>query len=335
MKIVELIKKIRDFLFSKANREFLIFLLFFTVAGVFWLLTALNETYEQEVKVPITVTDVPRNIVLTSPETDTIRVTISDKGINLLSYLYGDALKDLKVVFSTYAHSKERGEVPAADLTKMVGMRLAASSKLVSIKPEQLVFYFGDGESKRVPVRWQGTVTPEDTYFISGVEYDPDSVTIFSSKHRLDSINEVSTTVLHSVDFRDTLTLNTRLQKIDGVKMVPERVTIRFMTDILTEERIDGIPVVGINMPQGKVLRTFPAKVSVKFVTGVKNYHQLSPDDFEVVADYNEIMRDARPKCRIYLKRKPASISREELLKEEVDYLIEERTVAEFPSESE
>ena len=35
------------FLFSWINREFFIFLFFLAVAGVFWLLTTLNENFEQ------------------------------------------------------------------------------------------------------------------------------------------------------------------------------------------------------------------------------------------------------------------------------------------------
>ena len=51
---------IRDFLFSKTNREFLIFLFFLVLAGTFWLALALNESYEKEFAIPVTITDVPR-----------------------------------------------------------------------------------------------------------------------------------------------------------------------------------------------------------------------------------------------------------------------------------
>ena len=59
-------KKISHFLFSRANREFLIFLLFFILSGIFWLFMTLNETYEQEVRIPVCYTGVPKNVVLTS-----------------------------------------------------------------------------------------------------------------------------------------------------------------------------------------------------------------------------------------------------------------------------
>jgi hypothetical protein len=112
---------------------------------------------------------------------------------------------------------------------------------------------------------------------------------------------------------------------MQGVKMVPERINLKFMTDVLTEESIDGIPIQGINMPAGKVLRTFPSKVRVHFVTGVSVFRALTPNDFYVVADYNELKNNPSPKCNIYLRRVPDGISRAKLDLKEVDYLIEEQ----------
>ena len=74
---------VRDFLFSKANREFLLFLFFLALSGVFWLFMTLNETYEREFSIPVTIVNVPKNVVLTSEETDTVRMTIRDKGTTL------------------------------------------------------------------------------------------------------------------------------------------------------------------------------------------------------------------------------------------------------------
>ena len=71
---------VRNFLFSKANKELTIFLFFLALAGVFWLNLALSDTYEKEFAIPVSVVGVPKNAVLTSDETDTVRMTIRDKG---------------------------------------------------------------------------------------------------------------------------------------------------------------------------------------------------------------------------------------------------------------
>lgn len=314
---------IRVFLFSRGNKEFLIFLFFLALSGAFWLSLTLNDTYEQEFAVPVAVVDVPKNAVLTSDEVDTVKMTIRDKGIFLISYYYGDYLKNIRIHFRSHSHNNGTGTIAAQELQKIVYSRLFTSSKILSTKPDKLEFYYSYGTKKKVPVRWSGRVIPEELYFISRVEYSPDSVTIYASEEKLDSINMVYTEQLNYANFRDTLSVNCRLSKIKSVKMVPDHVQVNFFTDVLTEERIEGIPVQGINMPEGKTLRTFPAKVAVNFVTGVNVYRNLRPQDFTVVVDYNDIKNNPSEKCDIHLQDVPSGISRARLETTQVDYLIE------------
>ena len=314
---------IRVFLFSRGNKEFLIFLFFLALSGAFWLSLTLNDTYEQEFAVPVAVVDVPKNAVLTSDEVDTVKMTIRDKVIFLISYYYRDYLKNIRIHFRSHSHNNGTGTIAAQELQKIVYSRLFSSSKILSTKPDKLEFYYSYGTKKKVPVRWSGRVIPEELYFISRVEYSPDSVTIYASEEKLDSINMVYTEQLNYANFRDTLSVNCRLSKIKSVKMVPDHVQVNFFTDVLTEERIEGIPVQGINMPEGKTLRTFPAKVAVNFVTGVNVYRNLRPQDFTVVVDYNDIKKNLSEKCDIHLKDVPSGISRARLETTQVDYLIE------------
>lgn len=316
---------IRVFLFSRGNKEFLIFLFFLALSGAFWLSLTLNDTYEQEFAVPVAVVDVPKNAVLTSDEVDTVKMTIRDKGIFLISYYYGDYLKNIRIHFRSHSHNNGTGTIAAQELQKIVYSRLFTSSKILSTKPDKLEFYYSYGTKKKVPVRWSGRVIPEELYFISRVEYSPDSVTIYASEEKLDSINMVYTEQLNYANFRDTLIASCRLARQKGVKTVPEEVRVAFYTDVLTEESIDGIPVQGINLPQGKTLRTFPARVKASFVTGASVFRSLRKEDFVVVADYNELKGNPSEKCRIHLKSAPPGISRVRLSATQVDYLIENR----------
>ena len=181
-------RKVSNFLFSRANKEFLIFLFFFAIAGIFWLLKALNESYEQELKILLTYKNVPKNAVLTSPETDTLRVTVTDKGISLLPYLYNKERQTVVVDFNTYAHTDGSGTVPAVDLQKMLDGLFMASTKIVSVKPEKFTFTYNNGERKRVPVKLTGHVVADDLYFISETHITPDSVTVYASKRMLDTM---------------------------------------------------------------------------------------------------------------------------------------------------
>ena len=305
------------------SKEILIFIFFLILSGIFWFILTLNETYEREIKVTMQIKGIPKNVVLTSNEIDTLRVVVRDKGWILMRYLY-DKNRNINITFKNYDRGNGYGIASSSDVKRMINQQLEMSTSISSVKPDRIEFFYNNGERKRVPIRWAGRVIPEQLYFISHVQYWPDSVDIYSSKEKLDSISAIYTEALNYVGFRDTLMVTCKTSHPKDVKVVPDQVRIGFYTDVLTEESLDGIPIKAINMPAGKVLRTFPPKVKVHFVTGVSQFRTLRPEDFTVIADYQEIMQNPSDKCNIYLKVIPHGISKAALDIKQVDYLIEE-----------
>lgn len=305
------------------SKQILIFLFFLVLSGVFWLFLTLNESYEHEIKIIYKIKGIPKNVVLTSNEVDTFRVTIRDKGWIILRYLY-DNNRHVNIHYKNYDRGNGSGIASSSEIKRLIAKQLETSTIVNSIKPDRLEFFYNNGERKRVPVRWAGRVLPEQLYFISHVHYKPDSVDIYSSREKLDSIKVIYTEPLNYAGFRDTLIIDCKLSHQKDVKVVPENIRISFFTDVLTEESIEGVPIKAINMPEGKVLRTFPPKVKVHFITGVSQFRTLRPENFIVIADYKEISQNPSDKCNIYLKTVPHGISRATLDIKKVDYLIEE-----------
>ena len=154
-------KKIRNSLFKKPNKEFLIFLFFFALSSIFWLMMTLNETYEQEITVPVQLTGVPKNVVITTGVDSTMRVTVRDKGYTLAAYIYGERIPALKIQFASYANKNSGyGAVPLADIQRQLYQRLMSSSKILTVNPDKIDFYFNYGLSKTVPVSMNGSVVP-------------------------------------------------------------------------------------------------------------------------------------------------------------------------------
>lgn len=313
----------RKLLFSTANKQFLIFLFFLAISGGFWLVMTLNETYEADAAVPVKIVNVPENVVITSDETDTIMVTLRDKGYMIASYLYANGLKGLKINFKNYAKSSGAITVSASEMQTLIASQLASTTKVIAFKPTKVEFFYNYGQSKKVPVRWCGRVMPEHLYFIAHVNYSPDSVNVYASKEMLDSIQYAQTEDLNYAGFRDTLRVTCNLKKTKGIKFSPDRISVTFFTDVLTEETIEDVPIQCINMPEEKVLRTFPSRVSVSFVAGATLIKKIRPEDFIVVADYKEIEQNPADKCKLYLKKVPHGVSRAVLNQKQVDYLIE------------
>lgn len=323
-KVFHILKLVRNFLFGWVNREFLIFLFFLVLSGTFWLLMALNETYEKEIEVPVQLVDIPKNVVLTSDTTTVVRVTVRDKGFSLLAYIYGNKVHSVNVNFSNYAKNTGSGTIASAELQKLILRNLYNSSQIVGLKPDKFEFFFNYGLKNRVPVKLLGKILPGQSYYLSKVYFTPDSVDIYASKEVLDSIKYVSTSVLNITNITDTLSRKVALRKIKGVKYVPEDVSILICPDILTEEKFE-VPITAENMPAGKVLRTFPSRVTVTFTVGASMFRSIRPELFKVVADYNEVMANPSEKCNIYLRSVPHGVRNARISVEQVDYLIEEQ----------
>ena len=324
-RLTQIYRIVRNFLFSSVNREFLIFLFFLVLSAFFWLMMALNETYEQEISVPVRLVGVPKNAVLTTEMEDTVRVTVRDKGYALAAYIYGDKVRPVSFSFTSYANRQTgAGAVSQQELLKVVSQRFTGASKVVQVKPDRLSFYFNFGLSRRLPVRMAGYVVPGKSYYLARTRFWPDMVTVYASKHILDSLKFVKTVPINIVNFGDTVVQTVALEKIKGVKVVPSTVRIGLYPDILTEESMD-VPIRPINVPEGKVLRTFPARARVDFIVGASMFRGINADQFEVVVDYDEVMQHPSDKCNVYLKSSPHGVRSARLQIQQVDYLIEQQ----------
>lgn len=316
---------VRNFLFSSANREFLTFFFFLVLSTIFWLMTALNETYEKEISVPAYLVNVPKNVVITSDMEDTVRVTVRDKGFALLAYIYGEGVRPININFQSFVTRQSGyGVVPSQELMKMVNQRFSGASKVVQVKPDRLDFYYNYGQSRQVPVKMAGIVVPGKSFYLARTRFWPETVTVYGSKQTLDSLRYVKTVPINITNFNDTVVKTVALEKIKGVKIVPNTVRIGLYPDILTEENIE-VPITAINMPEGKVLRTFPQRVTVNFIVGASMFRSISPEQFAVVVDYNEIIDHPSDKCSIHLRETPQGVRNARLKMTQVDYLIEEQ----------
>ena len=321
----QIFKVVGNFLFSSLNKAFLIFLFFLLLSGAFWLMMALNETYEEELKVPVRLVGMPRNAVMTDEPADTVKVTVRDKGFTLVTYKYGHWFRPLTFKFATYANEDQgHGAIPAADIIKQVQSQLYGSSKLLSVKPEKLDFYFTYGASKKVPIRFRGKISTSKSYYLAHTEFSPMMVTAYANKKVLDELKYVEIEPFNYRNLQDTIHQNVRLQKIRGVKLVPSTVRLSVYPDVLTEESIE-VPVSAVNMPAGMVLRTFPSRVTVRFTIGASQFRMIRPEQFNVVVDYQALAENPSDKCTLQLRSVPSSVSKAKLELDKVDYLLEQQ----------
>lgn len=313
----------KDFLLSDKSREFFVFLFFFFIAGGFWLLQTLNNDYETEFSIPVKLRGVPNNIVITSEPAPELKIKVKDKGTVLLNYMLGKSFYPVTLDFADYKGNNNHVRVFAPQFEKKVLSQLNVSTRLLSMKPDTLEYYYSTGASKLVPVKLQGTVSAGRQYYLSDTIFSPDSVLVYAPAGALDTITAAYTRHVKLEDISDTLKQQVPLVSQKGVKFVPASIEMMLPVDIYTEKTVE-VPLRGVNFPADKVLRAFPSKVQVTFQVGLSRFRQIDAHDFHIYVSYEELLRLGSDKYTVKLKNVPKGVSHVRFNPEQVDFLIEQ-----------
>ena len=287
------------------------------------MMIAFNEDMEKEILFPVEVTNVPKNVVITSNMNDTIRVLLRDKGYTLANYYYSDKCK-IVINFQHFARHNGMFTISNTELARLVKQQLSPSTHIVGMKPDKLEIFFNHGNHKVVPIKFQGHLSPSASYVITETRLRPKRATVYAADGLLDSIKAVYIEPLTMADIKDSVRLVANIQSIRGAKIVPHRVSVDIRADLLTEKTIE-VPVHIINLPENKPLRLFPSTVKVKFVIATSRYMKTDASDFIVVADYNDVVATETDKVRVRVQRKPSYALQVQTDVDEVSFLIEEK----------
>ena len=321
---LDISKRIKDFLLAKKSREFLIFLFFMFVSFSFWLLQVLNDDYETEYTVSLRMKDVPDNVVLTSELPSNMKITLKDRGTVLVNYSLGQGLMPLTLDFAEYSDKGNQVRIPSMTLAKKISAQLSQSTKLVAIKPDTLEFIYTKGAAKTVPVKICGTITPERQYYVSDTIFSPDSVRVYAPKSILDTITAAYTKTIDFEEVSDTVRKRVSFASVKGARFIPDYSDLTLKVDVYAEKTVD-VPVVGVNFPHDKVLRTFPSKAKVTFQIGLSRFMEVGADDFQVVVDYDDLQNEGGDKCKLQLKEIPKGVNHVRVSPNEMDYIIEQK----------
>lgn len=306
------------------NNDILTFLFFFLMSGLFWVLQNLNDEYEMDVEVPIVLQGVPDGVVITTDLPSSVTAEISDKGTTLVSF-FSKRLPPVELDFARYDKGFESGraQVPLSDVRQAIERILSSTTRITGIETDTLEFYYNRGSSRYLPVALSGRVSTKSHNYLRSLRVQPDSVRVYAPQAVLDTMRKAYTQVLNVTELDQTTELKVGFPYVKGVKYEPSDVTVLANVDYYTEKSVE-VPVVGLNFPADKSLRTFPSKVNVIFRIGSAYYNQVSSQDFALVITYEDLLNNDKPKYQLNLKSLPQYVSNVRIQPSEVDYLIEQ-----------
>lgn len=309
-----------NFLLSKQSREFFLFLFFIFVAAGFWLIQTLDNDYETDITIPVRLRDVPDDVVITSDPVASVKVHVRDKGTLLFNYTMGKVFSPLNIDF--VAGEGSHVQIPSSTFSKMISSQLSSSTQVVSVTPDTLEYYYSTGQAKLVPVRFQGMATAGPRHYLSDTIFTPDSVHVYAPLALLDTIKAAYMEPQEFLGIDDTLRREVHLKSARGVKIVPETSSLTLAVDMYTEKTVE-VELHGINFPPDKQLRSFPSKVAITFQCGLRQFNDLTSDDFHIFVSYEDLLKLGNQKYTVRLRNTPKGATNIRFNPAQVDFLIE------------
>lgn len=326
MKIPSFIpEKVKIVLTLLRNKSFLTFLFFLTLSTAFWIFEAFKETNTVELTVPLELTNVPDNVVVTTELPHDVTVQLRDRNSSLFYYRYFKQLQPVKVDFAHYTNPSGHVKVPQEDVKRSVIQQFETSTELVALRPDTLEFYYNYGTKKTVNTRLQGKLSAAEGYYIVSQRLHPETATVYATDRQLDTITTVRTTPFYAADLKENLMTTLGVQRVKGAKFLPDTLRLEVEVDRLVEKTL-ALPIQAINFPDDVGLRTFPMKVNVTFQVGMKEFRNVTEKDFTLVLDANDLTHPGVNTCPLRLESSPKNVFRSRLSQSEVEFLIEKKS---------
>lgn len=302
------------------GREFLLFLFFFFVSCTLWLMMTLNKYYETEIKIPLRVKKIPSDMYAVSTGDEKIILKIRDRGTVLLNY-YMQTFLPVTAEYKEFHKQNGRLTMSTGALKKQINGQLATSTEIISLSPDSIIYYTQES-TKKYPVEISGEISSAIQYEIGDIKITPDSVWVFGPESATDTMYFVYTEQITKTELRDSLTLDVKLQKKEGVKYNPETVNIKIPVTPYTEKTFEKT-INGVGFPSSYTLKAFPSKAKVIFDVNMTKIDSISASDFSIGILYGDIYGNNSDKVKLTLLKHPEGVRNIRIIPNEVEYIIE------------
>jgi hypothetical protein len=257
-----------------------------------------------------------------SEEPQTINVTISGRGFELLKYYIEKPI--INVDFSQLR--KNNNNYIWSERSQLDKIINHFDSKIVvkSITPDTLFFPFDSQFIKKIPVK----VLVNPTFAVGFDLIDkfrsaPDSITMIGPESMLKSIAFVSTKKIELSEINSDINMLAELNipsNLSQLKLSHQSVSVTAKVDKFTEGLVN-VPVTIINIPEDLSINFFPKEISVIFYSSLDAYNSIDKTDFTVECDFNLLTTDNNYLNPVLVKQ-PLNVKTAKLKITQLEFII-------------
>lgn len=319
--------KIKTFFQQHRWREVFTFMFFLLLSLAFWSLRTLQDEYEIEIILPVKYKNIPADKVLTGNNPQRIVAKIKDRGTVLINYSWFRTFAPLEINVAALQKSKNKHiTVDRKTIEANISKQLISSTSLLNFEPSLIQVEYNDLLSKKLSVIPDVRVTTEEGFQVSDdITVTPEKVQVYAGRTVLDSLSAVKTVTLKVEKMNKTKEFTVRLQKIDGVRYVPEKVKVKIPVEEYTEKRLT-LAVQCDSIPDNYVLRMFPATVEILCNIPLSRFKDLSETDFEIHIPFHDFEANREVgKVPVRLTKHPHWLSNPVLNPQVIEFILEQK----------
>ncbi len=309
-------------LHSSRGRDLLVFLLFLAVSYGFWVILALNDDIQQDVRVRLEISNVPSGYTFITEPPAYLTLGVRDKGTVLANYSLSGG-KTLKIDYSdmVFDESRDRVTLSPQVLENRLRSFFDPTTQIVSMRPDSLSLIITDRTPNLAKVIPDVDVTPASQFVIAGkIKVVPDTVSVYSARHLHVRPRTVSTVKITRTELKDSLTLEVRLQSEPGTRMVPDKVRLTIPVEPLIAKNRE-VPVHLLHASDDMVV-LFPSYVKVSYLLPMSFYNSEN-NVITVTADF---AKRNNGKIPVTIGALPEYYRGVELSTDSVEYLVEQKS---------
>lgn len=296
------------------------YLMFVGVAGVFWLIMALNDEVQSDFQVRIEIEGVPDSVTFITDPPVMLGVTVRDKGSSLLRRKFMET-PVVRIPFGEYATGSRLRVTPSA---MMAGLRgIFGPGAAISItSTDSIGVYYTTSPGKTVPVKVVSDVTAALGKVINGSpRVDVREARIYSVGDVTDTMMYVETRPIVRRDLTAPLKVRVGIRPVKGVRIEPASVEVTIPVEPL-ENRKTYVPVIPVGVPASESMALFPQRLEVSYLVPMSMSDDVPVSGFRVVADYKDIAPSSSAMVKVRIDKTPAGVQNATLPVDSIEYTI-------------
>ncbi len=307
---------------STRSKDILMYIMFLGIAAVFWVSLTLNTEIQEDITIPLELTEIPDSVTLIDNVPQALDVVVRDKGTSLVRYLWGN-VPALKIQFKDYNDNIGVFLLKKNDIESRLRTYFGNSAHLQSSTPDSIRINYSSRPGIITPLKVNIDAKSHFQYIINGeISASVDSITCFSKKNQTIDIVETEPIILNNL--KDTTRIKVRLKPMGGIKFVPDEVLITIPVEPLISKR-QAMQVTSINNPNGQGLILFPSIVEMSYLVPMSEYSKNYENEISLFVDYNDIKMSSKiEKLPISISNAPHGFRNIEIKPDSVEYIIEQ-----------